>query len=154
MKSIVSTIGLVATLFLAGPVLAQVEVKDAWVRGTVAQQRATGAFMRLSAAEELKLVQVQSPVAGIVEIHEMKMDAGVMRMRPITALDLPANRTVELKPGGYHVMLMDLKQPLAEGDTVPLTLTVESRSGKRSTIDVKASVRALGSPGGAPMPKH
>ena len=66
--------------------------------------------MQLSAPEDLRLVQVQSPVAGVVEIHEMKMDGGVMRMRPIAALELPANRTVELKPGGYHVMLMDLKR--------------------------------------------
>ncbi len=152
MKSIVSSIALAASLLAAGPALAQVEVKDAWVRGTVPQQSATGAFMQLSAAEDLRLVQVQSPIAGVVEIHEMKMDAGVMKMRPITALELPANKTVELKPGGYHVMMMGLKQPLAEGETVPLTLTVESRAGKRSTIEVKAAVRPLGAPGGMQMP--
>jgi copper(I)-binding protein len=151
MKTIVSAIGFAAALVVSGPALAQVEVKDAWVRGTVAQQQATGAFMQLSAAEDLRLVQVQSPVAGVVEIHEMKMDGGVMRMRPITALELPANRTVELKPGGYHVMLMDLKKPLAEGETVPLTLIVESRGGKRSTVEVKAAVRPLGAPGGMQM---
>ncbi len=154
MKTIVNAIGFAAALVIAGPALAQVEVKDAWVRGTVAQQQATGAFMQLRAAEDLRLVQVQSPVAGVVEIHEMKMDGGVMRMRPITALDLPASRTVELKPGGYHVMLMDLKQPLAEGETVPLTLTVESRGGKRSTVEVKATVRPLGAPAGMQMQRH
>jgi copper(I)-binding protein len=154
MKSLFTAIGLAAALAAATPAFAQLKVKDAWVRGTVAQQTATGAFMELSAAEDLKLVGVQSPIAGVAEIHEMKMDGGVMRMRPITALELPANRTVQLKPGGYHVMLMGLKQPLMDGATVPLTLTVETRDGKRSTVEVSAPVRPLNSAAGAPMKMH
>jgi hypothetical protein len=130
-------------LVAAAPAFAQVEVKDAWVRATVPQQNATGAFMLLTAKQNARLVQVSSPVAGIVEIHEMSMVDNTMRMRPIDGLDLPAGRTVELKPGGYHVMLMDLKQAIRAGDTVPLTLVVEGADGKRSNVELKVPVRPL-----------
>jgi copper(I)-binding protein len=123
---------------------ASVVVTDPWVRGTVAQQRATGFFARLTAPAGAKLVSVASPVAGVVEIHEMAMDGSTMRMRPLPGgLDLPAGQAVELKPGGYHVMLMDLKQPLKDGDVVPVTLTIEGRDGKRETLEVKAPVKPL-----------
>ena len=144
----VSSAALAAMLF-ALPAAAQVTVTDAWVRGTVPQQMATGAFMQLKSAKDAKLVEASSPVAGVVEIHEMKLENNVMRMRAVTALDLPAGRTVELKPGGYHVMLMDLVQPLKEGDMVPLKLTFEDKSGKKQTVEVKAQVKALTS-GSAP----
>ena len=122
---------------------AQVVVKHPWVRATVPAQTATGAFMRLEAATGARLVEVHSPVAGVVEIHEMAIVNNVMKMRAIPGLDLPAGKAVELKPGGYHVMLMDLKGQVKEGDTVPLTLIVESKNGKRETLEVKAAVRAL-----------
>ena len=113
-----------ATVALTSTAWAQTAVKvdEAWVRGTVAQQTATGAFMRLTASQNTRLVAVESPAAGVVEIHEMAMDNNVMKMRTVPGLDLSAGRTVELKPGGYHVMLMDLKQAVKAGDTVPLTL--------------------------------
>lgn len=130
-------------LALASPALAQVEVKDAWIRATVSQQKATGAFMRLTAAQATRVVQVSSPVAGVAEIHEMSMTDNVMRMRAVTALDLPAGQTVELKPGGYHVMLLDLKQTIKEGDVVPLTLTLEGNDGKRTSMEVKVPVRGV-----------
>lgn len=133
----------------AAPALAQVAVKDAWVRGTVPQQTATGAFMQLTSPVDAKLVAAQSAAAANVEIHEMRMDGGVMRMRPLAALELPANRAVELKPGGYHVMLMNLTKPLKEGDAVTITFTVEAADGKRSNFDVTATVRPLS--GAAPM---
>ena len=131
----------IATLLVALPAAAQVTVTDPWVRGTVAGQLATGAFMKLQSAKDARLVEAASPVAGVVEIHEMAMENNIMRMRAVPALSLPAGRTVELKPGGYHVMLMDLKQQMKEGEVVPVTLTVES-GGKRETIEVKAPVRA------------
>ena len=132
----------------AAPVLsfAQVAVGDPWVRATVPQQQASGAFMTLTAPKGAKLVEARSPVAGTVEVHEMKRDGDVMRMRAIDALDLPAGRTVKLEPGGYHVMLMDLKQQLKPGETVPLTLVVEGKDGKRETIEVKAPVKPLAGP--------
>jgi hypothetical protein len=121
-----------------------VQVQDAWARATVAHQSATGAFMKLTAPAAIRLVEARSPVAGIVEVHEMKLEGGVMRMRAMPALNLPAGQTVELKPGGLHVMLMDLKGPVKAGDTVPLTLVFEGADGQRFTQDVKATARALG----------
>ena len=120
-----------------------VKVEDAWVRGTVASQKATGAFMRLTPAANARLVAAQSPVAGVVEIHEMAMENQVMKMRQIPGLDLAAGRTVELKPGGYHVMLMDLRQQVKVGDEVPLRLVIERRDGSRESVDVVAPARPL-----------
>ena len=145
------TLFLAAALAAAPAALAQVAVSDPWVRGTVAGQKATGAFMQLKADADVSLVGASSPAAGIVEIHEMRMDAGVMRMSAISALPLPAGKAVELKPGGYHVMLMALKAPLKEGDTVPVTLTFKDKDGKASTTLVNAPVKALtATPAAAP----
>jgi copper(I)-binding protein len=134
---------LAALIFAAFPVMAQVTVKDPWVRATVSAQKATGAFMQITSVQDVRLVEASSPVAGVVEVHEMVMEKDVMKMRAVKGLDLPAGKTVELKPGGYHVMLMDLKQQMKEGDTVPVTLVVEGKDKKRSTIEVKAPVRPL-----------
>ena len=123
--------------------VAQTTVKDAWVRGTVEPQRATGAFMKITSAQGGKLVAVESPVAGVVEVHAMSMQGDVMSMHAVPDLALPPGRTVDFKPGGYHVMMMGLKQALKAGDVVPLTLVIEGKDGKRETIEVKASVRAL-----------
>ena len=123
---------------------AQVTVTDPWVRGTVPSQMATGAFMKITAAKTARLVGASSPVAGVVEVHEMAIKDNVMTMRAVDALPLPAGKTVELKPGGYHVMLIDLVKPLAKGDTVPVTLTIVGKDGKRSSVQVSASVRAHG----------
>jgi copper(I)-binding protein len=134
---------LAALLFAAFPVMAQVTVKDPWVRATVSAQKATGAFMQITSAQDARLVEASSPVAGVVEVHEMVMEKDVMKMRAVKGLDLPAGKTVELKPGGYHVMLMDLKEQMKEGATVPVTLVVEGKDKKRSTIEVKAPVKPL-----------
>ena len=128
---------------LSAPAAAQITVKDAWVRATVAQQKATGAFMQISSVADAKLVEAKSPAAGTVEIHEMKMDNNVMKMRAVADVALPAGKTVELKPGGYHVMMMDLKAQVKEGDTVPLTLVFEGKDKKRETVEVKAVVKSL-----------
>jgi copper(I)-binding protein len=128
---------------LAGAAQAQVEVRDAWVRGMVETQKATGAFMRITSQSPARLVGAQTPVAGVVEIHQTTMEGGVMRMRPVEAIELPAGKAVELKPGGYHVMLMQVPRVLKEGETVPLTLEVEGKDGKRQTIEVNARVRPL-----------
>lgn len=125
-----------------------VTVKDAWARATVPGQKGTGAFMTLTAREAVRVTGGASPVAGVVEIHETKMDNNVMRMRPIDALELPAGRPVEMKPGGHHVMLMDLRQPLKAGDKVPLELRIETADGKRATVPVQLDVRAANAPAG------
>jgi len=131
---------------LIGPAaLAQTTVKDAWVRGTVAQQKATGAFMQITSARGARLLSASSPAAGVVEIHEMKMAGSTMQMRALPAgLDLPAGQAVDLKPGGYHVMLMDLKAPLKAGNSVALTLVIETSNGQKETVVVNAPVKALG----------
>lgn len=151
-----SALALWAALSLAAPAaLAQtapVQVSDPWVRATVPQQKATGAFMTLQAPAGSRLVEARSPVAAVVEIHEMAMQGDVMRMRAVPGLDLPAGKAVALKPGGYHVMLIDLKQALKAGDTVPLTLVFEGADKQRVTQAVSAPVRALNA--AAPAPAH
>ena len=138
-----------ALLALAAAAQAQTTVKDAWVRGTVAQQKATGLFAHITSAQGGTLVAVRSPLAGVAEIHEMAMDGNVMKMRALgQGLELPAGKAVELKPGGYHVMLLDLKQPLKEGDSVPVTLVVQGKDGKQETIELKVPVKALTTPAG------
>ncbi|GAB1385879.1 copper chaperone PCu(A)C [Melaminivora sp.] len=123
---------------------AQVSAQDPWVRATVAQQKATGAFMQLTSTQDMRLVQVQSPVAGLAEVHEMTLQGDIMKMRAIGELALPAHRSVVLRPGSYHIMLLDLKQPLSAGDSVPLTLHFEGQGGQRQTLQLQAPVRALG----------
>ena len=122
---------------------APVEVRDAWVRQTVPGQSGTGAFMKLTAPAGARLVGAQTPVAGVAEVHEMKMEGDVMKMRAVQGgLELPPGRTVELKPSGYHVMLMNLKQPIAKGATVPMTLRFEDARGVKSTLELNLPVGA------------
>ena len=139
---------LLAAALLAGNAHAQsaapAVVEGAWARASVQGQSASGAFMRITAQEPLQLLRAETPAAGHAEVHEMKMDGGVMKMRALPALDLPAGQAVELKPGGYHIMLMDLTTQVKEGDKVPLTLTVENAKGEKETIKVDAETRALG----------
>jgi copper(I)-binding protein len=135
--------GFALAMTLAAPLAAQVTVSDAWVRGTVTGQKVTGAFMQLRSASDLALVGVATPAAKFAEIHEMKAEGGMMKMNAVDTLPLPAGKAVDLKPGGYHVMLFDLPRPLKEGDVVPLTLTFTDRTGAKSTVEVKAPVRAL-----------
>ena len=100
--------------------------------------------MQLPATGAAVLLAFDSPVAGSVQIHEMKMENDVMKMRAISRLDLPAGNAVELKPGGYHMMLMDLKQPLKKGEAVPIRLRFEAKDKTFKTIEIKAQVRELG----------
>jgi copper(I)-binding protein len=142
MRALSIAAAIVAAVAVA-PAWAQVTVSAAWVRGTVQGQKATGAFMQLKSAEGAALLAAESPVAGVVEIHEMKMDNNVMKMRAVPKLELPAGQAVDLKPGGYHVMLMDLKQPLKQGDSVPIKLKFQGKDGKLQEIEIKAEVRDL-----------
>lgn len=137
------TLRFAAAAALAGLALAaqaQVTVKEPWVRGTVAGQKATGMFGQLSSAGGGKLVAAASPVAGIVEIHEMAMDGSTMKMRAVPFVELPAGKVVKLEPGGYHVMLMDLKAALPKDSTVPMTLVFKDAKGVESKVEVKAPV--------------
>ena len=128
-----------------GAALAQTTVTDAWVRATVPQQMATGMFAQITSVKGGALVAASSVAAGVVEVHEMSMAGDVMRMRAVPRLALPAGKTVKLHPGGYHVMMMELKQPLKAGDTVVVTLVIEGVDKTREMVEVKAPVRALNS---------
>jgi copper(I)-binding protein len=139
---------LVLTSMVAVAQTATVKVDGAWARATVQGQKGTGAFMNLTAKDATQLVGVSSPVAGVAEVHEMKMDGDVMKMRAVPTLDLPAGKKVELKPGGYHVMLMDLKAPLAKDSTVPVTLLFKDAKGVESKLELKLPV-ATAAPGAA-----
>ena len=165
LKSLTSTALLASVVALAamttGTALAQaadpaITIKDAWVRTTVPGQKATGAFMKITAKEGMRLVGASTPMAGVAEVHEMKMDGDVMKMRAVQVLELPAGKTVELKPGGYHVMLMDLKAALPKDSSVPLTLLFKDAKGVESKMELKLPVAVMG-PGGnsaMDMPKH
>lgn len=120
-----------------------ISVTDAWVRATMPGQKVSGAYMQIRSDVDARLVSVASPAVPRVEVHEMKMDGDVMRMREVKAIELPKGKTVSLKPGGLHIMLMNLQKPIVAGDAVPLTLVVES-GGKQQTVEVKAEARAAG----------
>lgn len=125
-----------------------VRVEGAWARASVQGQMGTGAFMTLTASQPLKLVGASSPVAGVTEVHEMKLEGDVMKMRPIASLDLPAGQPVVLRPGGHHLMLMDLKAPLAVGTSVPVTLRLRDAAGATRELLVQLPVSAR-----APQPE-
>lgn len=118
-----------------------VKADEVWARATVPGQRAGGVFMKLTPHDATRLVGGSSPAAASVEIHEMKLEGDVMRMRAIEGLDLPADRTVELSPGGYHLMLQGLKQPLKEGSLIPLKLKFRNAKGEELLLEVQVPVR-------------
>ena len=133
---------------MAHPDAAHVAAEGAWARASVAGQQATGAFVRLTAKEPLRLVGVRTPAAAVGEIHEMKMEGDVMRMRALDGLDLPAGQTVELKPGGLHLMFQQLKAPLQEGTQVPVTLVFQDAQGAESRLHLQVPVQRMAPKGG------
>lgn len=126
-----------------------VKVDAAWIRASVPGQSGTGAFMRLTASEPLTLVGVVTPVAAVAEVHEMKLEGDVMRMRAIPSLALPAGKAVDLKPGGHHLMLMDLKAPLKPETRVPLTLVMRDAKGAERRLELQVPVAARAPAGAA-----
>ncbi|WP_050813868.1 MULTISPECIES: copper chaperone PCu(A)C [unclassified Acidovorax] len=155
MKKLLHTAAIVSTVLAAlatapaGAQTATVKVEGAWARASVQGQTGTGAFMRLTAQDGARLVRAESPAAGVTEVHEMKMEGDVMKMRAVPALELPAGKTVELKPGGYHVMLLDLKAPLAKDSAVPITLVFQDAKGAESTLNLSVPVATMPPGGGA-----
>jgi copper(I)-binding protein len=123
----------------AGP---GVTVTAPWIRATVAQASATGVFMQIRSTRDARLLAVKS-AAGRAEIHQMAMQGQTMTMRPVDGVDLPAGQVVNLSSGGLHVMLMDLKRQMKEGDSVPVTLVVQEKGKKPQDIAVKVPVKAL-----------
>lgn len=121
---------------------AEVTVQGPWVRATVAQQKVTGAFMAITSTVDAHVVGITSPVADRVEIHEMKMNNEIMTMRAIPSLPLDAGKTVQLAPGGFHIMLFGLRQQLKAGDSIPLTLMIEDSQKRRTPVNVKAVAKS------------
>jgi hypothetical protein len=142
-QSRVRTLACVAALLASSGALAEVTVTEPWVRGTVPGMKATGAFMQFVSKTDTRLIGANSPAAKVVEVHEMTMVDNVMRMRAAPSIAVAAGKPLELRPGGYHVMLVDLVRPLETGGTVPITLIFEGKDGKRETVEVKAAVREL-----------
>ncbi|MFA5703464.1 MAG: copper chaperone PCu(A)C [Advenella sp.] len=141
-KPINSVLIISAALFSAAA-NAAVTVEDAWVRATVQGQQATGAFMKLTSDTDGKLIEAKSNISKAVEIHEMAMQDDVMKMRQIPSLDLPNGKLVELKPGGYHIMFIDLHHQVKENDEIDLQLVVENKDGSKETINIKAPAKPL-----------
>jgi copper(I)-binding protein len=136
-----SAVILAAALLASAAAPAQVTVDKPWVRTTVAQQSTTAAYLTITSVRGGKLVTASSPVAAAVDVHEMKMEGDLMKMRRVDALPLPAGQAVEFKPNGYHLMMTGLKAPVKAGDVVLLKLIVEDAKGQRETVEVKATAR-------------
>jgi len=132
----------------AGQTQDGIVVQHAWVRPTVGEQDATGAYMTITADKAITLVGVASPAAEISEVHEMRMDGDIMRMRMAERIELSPGVPLELKPGGYHVMLMALTAPIDGGQEIELSLQFEQADGSRLEMPVTA-VAAMNAGGAA-----
>ncbi|MCB5187760.1 copper chaperone PCu(A)C [Methylobacillus caricis] len=122
---------------------AEVTVVEPWVRATAPGQKVAAAYLRMVSDKDAKLVAANSPFADKVELHDMHVEDGIMKMRPIQALPLTANQPVELKPGGLHLMLHGIKAAVQAGDTIPITLVFEDKQGKRESVALVFNGRAL-----------
>lgn len=139
MKTLRISLICIALVGFATTVSAQIKVENAWVRATVPKQQATGAYMKITSVEAVKLMAVTTAVAKTNEIHEMKLEGDVMKMRAHpNGLEIPANTTVELKSGGYHVMMMELDKAIKAGDVVLLQLEFMDAKGKKQIVSVNA----------------
>jgi periplasmic copper chaperone A len=152
---------LAAGLF-AATALAQnsdIQITSAWARATPGGAQTAAAYVTLQSDAGDKLTGISTPAAQKAEVHEMTMDNGVMKMRPVDGLDLPAGKPVTLKPGGYHIMLTGLTKPLEAGQTFPMTLDFAKAGEKQVTVSIE-KVGAMGPSGsnasmpGMDMPMH
>lgn len=142
-----------ASVVLASAALAQtgqLEVRDAWARATPGKAETGAAYVTIVSPTADRLVSVSSAVAKKAELHTMSMAGMVMQMRPVAGVDIPAGKPVSLKPGGEHIMLLGLKEPLREGQSFPLILNFE-KSGPRA---VTVTVEKAGAAGPAPAHQH
>ena len=131
---------LAASLAVAGAAVAQtgqLEISGAWARATPGKAENGAAYLTIQSPTADRLVSASSPVAKKAELHTMSMQGMVMKMRPLAGLDIPAGEPVTLKPGGDHIMLLGLNQPLREGQTFPLTLTFEKAGARPVTVTVE-----------------
>jgi len=144
----------VFTLAVAYAAVAQpasVSVSEVWARATPPGAKTGAAYLTVKnkGTAPDRLVKASTPVASEAQLHTMIDDNGIMKMRPVAGIDVKAGGSVTLKPGGFHVMLMGLKQPLVEGQSFPLTLTFEKAGAVETTVKVaKAGAASPGGGGG------
>ncbi len=136
---------ILAALIASPAWAADIKVENAWIREPAPGQEVVGGFLDITSQKDATLLQVKSTVAGMVELHEMSMNNGVMQMRPLDKIDLPKGKTVKLEPGGLHLMIEKLKKPLKAGDRVPLTLKVKT-GAKIEDVQLTAEVRSMNAP--------
>lgn len=146
MKSLLLSL-LVVLPIAAAAQPAPAKVERAWARAIVQGQDATGAYMAMTAAEPLTLLGAATPAAGIVEIHQMKMEGDVMKMRAVESLPMKPGVPLRFAPNGYHFMLMDLKAPFRAGSSVRMTLRFRDAKGAERTQDVTVPV-SMAAPAG------
>ena len=145
-----AVIALFSGCLFAGATLADsVRIENAWARATAPGQKIAGGFMDLTADTDMTLVGGSSPVSRALELHTMKIEDGIMKMRPVKEIALPRGQTVKLAPGGLHIMFVDIKKPLQAGEKVPLSLIFKGSDGKEQQIDVQADARMMSG-----MPRH
>lgn len=125
----------------------QPQVEQAWAAATVPGQPVGGAYMRISSREPVSITRIETPLASRVQVHVMHTEKGVMKMREIGELRIPAAQPVELAPGGTHLMLLGLKKPLKAGENLPLTLTFRRADKSETRVVVNAPIRPIGSRG-------
>jgi copper(I)-binding protein len=123
---------------------AEIVIKDSWVRSTMPEQKVTGVFMKISSDKAVKLVGGNTKIAEIFQLHEMSMQGDVMKMRQVNEIAVEPAKSIELKPGSYHIMLINLKQPVKEGSQVDLNLEFIDESGKKQIVKVKARASVTG----------
>jgi copper(I)-binding protein len=133
-------IAAIALLLPLAASAADIAVKSPWVRASLIQSEVTAGYLEItnSGKTDDALVAASSPVAGRVEIHTMKMDGGIMQMRKLEKLDVPAGKTVALAPGGDHLMFFELKQTLKKGESVPVTLTFKKSGEQKISAVIKS----------------
>lgn len=120
-----------------------VSASNVWIRATMPGQQVGAAYLDLQSTTDATLIKAESPIAQSVELHQMSMENGVMKMRMLDQLALPAGKTVKLAPGGNHLMLFGLKRPLLKGEQVALTLHFRYTDGKVDKLELSAPVRAV-----------
>ena len=133
---------LVTMLLACSKQAPEISITDNWVRATAEGQEVGAAYMTITSTSDTRLVKVESSASDSVEIHSMSMENGVMKMRMLEQLDLKANTPNKLAPGGFHLMLFDLKKPLKAGETVSFALHLKNQAGKESLVTVSSPILA------------
>ena len=114
------------------------KIFDVWAKTTVPGGSVSAAYMHIKSGKPLRLVKAESPLTPTVEVHSMAMRDGVMEMRAVDAVEIPADKLVDLKPGGFHIMLIKVNKPINKGDSVPLKLTFANADKTTFSVDVVA----------------